>query len=123
MSADVGNLEPGDIWPDYSAPIVRQADEGQRMLAMARRGMQTPFSVVRKAADARIEKERARREKKGLAALTQEELDAYYRMEPDKGVTNVRNTDSSHWRRWLAPEHRCLVPMNAFAEPDQVAAA
>ncbi len=37
----------------------------------------------------------------------------------DRGVTNVRNTNSPHWRRWLGPEHRCLVPFDAFAEPDQ----
>lgn len=36
----------------------------------------------------------------------------------DRGVTNVRNTASAHWRRWLGPAHRCLVPMTAFAEPD-----
>ena len=23
-------------------------------------------------------------------------------------VTNIRNTRSPHWRRWLAPSHRCL---------------
>ncbi len=34
----------------------------------------------------------------------------------DPGVTNIRNTDSPHWRRWLAPAHRCLVPFNAFCE-------
>jgi putative SOS response-associated peptidase YedK len=28
----------------------------------------------------------------------------------DPGVTNVRNTASPHWRRWLAPESRCVVP-------------
>jgi putative SOS response-associated peptidase YedK len=37
----------------------------------------------------------------------------------DRGVTNVRNTKSPHWRRWLGPEHRCLVPFDAFAEPRQ----
>jgi putative SOS response-associated peptidase YedK len=32
-------------------------------------------------------------------------------------VTNVRNT--SHWRGWLKPESRCLVPFNSFApEPN-----
>ena len=36
----------------------------------------------------------------------------------DRGVTNIRNTKSPHWRRWLGPAHRCLVPMNAFAEPN-----
>jgi putative SOS response-associated peptidase YedK len=29
-------------------------------------------------------------------------------------VTNIRNTSSP--RSWLAPEHRCLVPFNRFAE-------
>lgn len=38
----------------------------------------------------------------------------------DPGVTNVRNTASPHWRRWLSPEHRCLVPQTAFSEPDKV---
>jgi len=31
-------------------------------------------------------------------------------------VTNIRNTSSPHWRAWLKPEHRCLVPANSFAE-------
>lgn len=35
----------------------------------------------------------------------------------DRGVTNVRNTGSPHWRRWLGPAHRCLVPVDRFAEP------
>ena len=37
----------------------------------------------------------------------------------DKGVTNIRNTGSPHWRRWLGPEHRCLVPFTSFSELDQ----
>ncbi|SFP24828.1 SOS response-associated peptidase [Tranquillimonas alkanivorans] len=36
----------------------------------------------------------------------------------DRGVTNLRNTRSPHWRRWLGPECRCLVPFDRFAEPD-----
>ena len=35
----------------------------------------------------------------------------------DPGVTNVRNLTSPHWRRWLGPAHRCLVPVTSFAEP------
>lgn len=35
----------------------------------------------------------------------------------DPGVTNVRNLSSPHWRRWLGPQHRCLVPLTSFAEP------
>jgi putative SOS response-associated peptidase YedK len=31
-------------------------------------------------------------------------------------VTNIRNTSSPHWRGWLKPENRCLVPVNSFAE-------
>jgi putative SOS response-associated peptidase YedK len=31
-------------------------------------------------------------------------------------VTNIRNTTSPHWRGWLKPENRCLVPFNSFAE-------
>jgi hypothetical protein len=38
-------------------------------------------------------------------------------------VTNIRNTSSPHWRGWLKPENRCLVPIQqlrrirARAEP------
>jgi putative SOS response-associated peptidase YedK len=31
-------------------------------------------------------------------------------------ITNIRNTSSLHWRGWLKPENRCLVPANSFAE-------
>jgi putative SOS response-associated peptidase YedK len=31
-------------------------------------------------------------------------------------VTNIRNTASPHWRGWLKPENRCLVPANSFSE-------
>lgn len=36
----------------------------------------------------------------------------------DRGVTNVRNTKSPHWRRWLGPANRCLVPFTAFSEAE-----
>jgi putative SOS response-associated peptidase YedK len=35
---------------------------------------------------------------------------------PDTGVTNIRNITSPHWRRWLGPENRCLVPWTTFCE-------
>ncbi len=35
----------------------------------------------------------------------------------DRGITNVRNTASPHWRRWLEPSCRCLVPFTSFSEP------
>ncbi|WP_420822801.1 SOS response-associated peptidase [Allostella humosa] len=36
----------------------------------------------------------------------------------DPGVTNVRNTTSPHWRRWLGIENRCVVPFTSFSEPE-----
>jgi putative SOS response-associated peptidase YedK len=38
------------------------------------------------------------------------------RKKSDPGVTNVRNAGSAHWRRWLGPENRCVVPFTSFAE-------
>jgi putative SOS response-associated peptidase YedK len=43
---------------------------------------------------------------------------ALERKRTDPGVTNVRNTKSSHWRRWLEVESRCLVPFTSFSEPE-----
>jgi putative SOS response-associated peptidase YedK len=37
--------------------------------------------------------------------------------EIDRGVTNIRNVQSTHWHRWLKPEFRCLVPATSFCEP------
>jgi putative SOS response-associated peptidase YedK len=31
-------------------------------------------------------------------------------------VTNIRNTSSPHWRAWLKPENRRLVPFDSLAE-------
>jgi putative SOS response-associated peptidase YedK len=31
-------------------------------------------------------------------------------------ITNIRNPTSPHWRGWLNPENRCLIPANSFAE-------
>ncbi|WP_372572758.1 SOS response-associated peptidase [Ruegeria jejuensis] len=82
----VGNMPPQPgIYPDYTAPIVRNHD-GQRELAMGRWGMPSPAFAL-----------------KGKKV--------------DRGVTNVRNTKSPHWRRWLAVEHRCVVPFTSFSEP------
>lgn len=38
----------------------------------------------------------------------------------DPGVTNVRNTASPHWRRWLSVEHRCVVPFTSFSETERL---
>ena len=34
----------------------------------------------------------------------------------DSGITNVRNTSSPHWRRWLGVKNRCVVPFSSFSE-------
>ena len=60
------------IFPDYSAPIVRNTSDGGRELTRARWGMPSPVFAL-----------------KGKKV--------------DRGVTNVRNTKSPHWRRWLGP--------------------
>ena len=28
----------------------------------------------------------------------------------------MRNTSSPHWRRWLGPANRCIVPFTSFSE-------
>ena len=45
----------------------------------------------------------AKLEAKGKAVDFKELL----RMEPDSGTTNIRNTSSKHWQRWLGVENRC----------------
>jgi putative SOS response-associated peptidase YedK len=81
MRDRTGNLPPmPGIFPDYMAPIVRNAPDGVRELMMARWGMPGP---------------------------------------PQFGgapITNIRNTKSPHWRAWLKPENRCVVPFTSFCE-------
>lgn len=43
---------------------------------------------------------------------------AFVKGKADRGVTNIRNVGSPHWRRWLGPTSRCVVPFTSFAEPD-----
>lgn len=42
------------------------------------------------------------------------------RREPDGGTTNIRNVASRHWKCWLGPQNRCLVPFTSFCEYDEV---
>ena len=85
MHDRTGNLPPlPGVFPDYGAPIVRDAAAGREMV-IARWGMPSP-----------------------VFALKGKKVDA--------GVTNVRRTDSPHWRRWLNVESRCLVPFTSFSE-------
>ena len=105
---NVGNLQPlPGIYPDYMAPVVHMSNS-ERALAMMRWGMPTSQKVLLDAAKVRAGKLEA----KGKTVDFKELL----RMEPDKGVTNVRNTSSSHWKRWLGPANRCLVPFTQFSE-------
>ncbi|MBX9574990.1 MAG: SOS response-associated peptidase family protein [Caulobacteraceae bacterium] len=108
-SDHTGNLPPlPGIFPDYPAPIVRAAEGGGRELAMARWGMPSSKKALLDAATRRADKLRAKGQEVDFAELL--------RMEPDAGTTNVRNTASSHWKRWLGPDNRCLVPFTAFSE-------
>jgi putative SOS response-associated peptidase YedK len=110
MRSDVGNMEPTDIYPDYSAPIVRW-EGGERVLTSARWGMPSSKKALYDAASRRA----ARIEAKGKPV----DFPRLLEMEPDSGTTNVRNTNSAHWKPWLKPENRCLVPFTAFSEPSR----
>ena len=81
MRDTTGNLPPlPGIFPDYLAPVVRNAPDGVRELAMCRWGLPGP---------------------------------------PQFGgapITNIRNVRSQHWRAWLKPENRCVVPWTSFCE-------
>jgi putative SOS response-associated peptidase YedK len=114
MTSTVGNLAPGDIYPDYPAPIVRTDANGVRELALARWGMPSSKKAIFDNATKRADKLRA----KGGEVDFQKILE----FEPDSGTTNVRNTTSTHWKPWLGPAHRCLVPFTAFSEPGRDAA-
>ena len=49
MLNEAGNLEPGDVYPDYSAPIVRNSDRG-RVLPRARWGLPSSRKALMDAA-------------------------------------------------------------------------
>jgi putative SOS response-associated peptidase YedK len=100
---------PG-IYPNYPAPVVLIAEDGQREMRDMRWGLPSPAWVTQKAAKERADKLRA----KGKEYDWEELL----RMEPDAGITNVRKTEIPHWQQWMGPRNRCLVPMTSFSEPD-----
>jgi len=107
---NVGNLHPSlDVYPDRMAPIIRNTPAG-RELAMVRWGLPSSSEALFDATVKRADKLRA----KGKEV----DFDHLLKVEPDRGTTNVRNTKSKHWTRWLEPENRCLVPVTSFAEPD-----
>jgi putative SOS response-associated peptidase YedK len=109
MRDHAGNLPPlPGIFPDYPAPIVRNAPDGIRELALARWGMPSSQFALMEA----TKKRAAKLEAKGTAVDFKEML----RMEPDTGTTNVRNVASKHWQRWLGIANRCVVPFTSFSE-------
>lgn len=106
----VGNMEPSiNVHPDYSAPVVRN-NMGVRELAAVRWGLPTSQFALMQAAKTRAAKIQAKGRDVDFAELL--------KMEPDRGTTNVRKTDSKHWIRWLGVDNRCVVPVTRFAEPD-----
>jgi len=109
MNSHVGNLEPGDIYPDYPAPIVRNGQDGDRELVLARWGLPSSKKAIFDAATERADKLRAKGKEVDFPKLLE--------LEPDAGTTNVRNTASAHWKPWLSPGNRALVPFTAFSEP------
>lgn len=112
LNSRVGNLPsmPG-IFPDYPAPIVRHTADG-REIAMARWGMPSSQFALMEAAKKRAAKLQA----KGKPVDFKELL----RLEPDSGTTNIRNTSSKHWQRWLGPDNRCMAPFTSFSEYDTI---
>lgn len=106
----VGNLEPElDLYPNYMAPIVRNTPAG-RELVKVQWAMPGFPHIQREAAKKRADKKKAKGEGVNFAELLKNE--------PDRGLTNIRNTDLAHWKQWFGVENRCVVPFTRFAEPD-----
>jgi putative SOS response-associated peptidase YedK len=114
---DRNNNQPpmAGVYPGYAAPIVAQMPDGSREMFDAEWGLPSSQKAQMDLASKRADKLRAKGEE-----VDKVRFDELLRLEPDKGTTNVRRTDSRHWTRWLGPEFRCLVPATSFCEPDQV---
>ncbi|RYG18600.1 SOS response-associated peptidase [bacterium] len=113
VASNIGNLAPQTgVYPDMLAPIIRNAPGGFRELVKVRWGMPSSSRALYLAA-----KDRANKliQKMGHD-ISPDEFEEMVRLEPDRGTHNVRNTDSAHWKRWLRPEFRCIVPFTSFAE-------
>jgi len=112
LKDSTGNLPPlPGIFPDYKAPVVANKG-GIRELCMMRWGMPSSQKAQLDAATKRADKLRA----KGK----QVDFNELLRKEPDSGTTNIRNTSSKHWTRWLGIENRCVVPFTSFSEFNKV---
>ncbi len=105
------NLMPAyQMNPDQIGSILRNTADGRKQLVHARWGLPSPRFALEKAAKTKADKLVA----KGKPA----NLEELIRMEPDRGTTNVRKLTFPHWKRWFNVEHRCIVPVTSFAEPD-----
>lgn len=100
------------VYPDYLAPVVLKGAGGAREVRDLRWGMPSSKKALLDAATKRADKLRAQGKEFDFNELL--------RLEPDKGTTNIRNTASAHWKPWLGPQNRCLVPFTSFSEPDQM---
>ena len=103
-------MDTYEVYPDREGPIIRNTGTGARQLVHVRWGLPSSSQALFQAATKRADKLRA----KGKDV----DFNQLLKMEPDGGTTNVRNTSSKHWKRWLGIENRCLVPFTRFAEPD-----
>ena len=109
MRDTTGNMPPlPGIFPDYMAPVVANKSGGIRELCMMRWGMPSSQFALMEAAKKRAAKLDAKGQQYDFKELM--------RMEPDSGTTNIRNTSSKHWQRWLGVENRCVVPFTSFSE-------
>jgi len=108
LKDSTGNLPPlPGIFPDYQAPVVANRG-GIRELCMMRWGMPSSQKAQLDAAGRRADKLRAKGRPVDFGELL--------RLEPDGGITNIRNTSSPHWTRWLGIDNRCVVPFTSFSE-------
>lgn len=85
MTNGVGNLKPGEIYPDDPAPIVRAGADGRLELVPARWGLTSSRKVILDKASRRAGRRRA----KG-AIIDDAGFFELLRMEPDGGTTNLR---------------------------------
>ncbi|MGO7979591.1 SOS response-associated peptidase family protein [Rhizobium johnstonii] len=96
--------------PGQMGPIARNMADGRTQLVHAQWGLPTPRFALEEEAKKKAEKLRAKGEDVDFEKLVREQV--------DRGTTNVRKLTFPHWKRWFGVEHRCLVPVTSFAEPD-----
>ena len=98
-----GNMGPVDKYPRRSGPIIRLNEDGKREMRMLEWGH--PYHKMEKGED-------------GKRRLALKKNGEPYAPTP---TTNIRHPHYPMFRDYLAPEYRCLVPSNLFAEPNPAA--